>query len=116
MTQDAALKILRDVRDLLTDPAHWTQKEWARNADGGARLADEPSAVCWCLGGAFWKCTGDEGFAESEEPWHDDVRAAWDRLVIVIDGEHAGSVYKFNDESTHAEVLDLLDRAIEEAA
>lgn len=48
------LKLVTDARDILADPAHWTQGCFARNAEGHAGLApNDPNAVCYCSFGAI---------------------------------------------------------------
>lgn len=118
------LEALRKVRELLAVPERWTQGAMCRDDRGndldyrpwqaeheleGAR----PVPVCFCLVGATAQVMG--GVRES---------MALDAVllrVLEFDGlledesrfGHDGEdLYEWNDEHTHAEVLDLLDRTI----
>lgn len=46
------------VYELLSTPEKWCQGAFARDANGQAVWWSEPSAVCWSLTGAIWKCYG----------------------------------------------------------
>jgi hypothetical protein len=96
------LETLKAARQLITDPAKWTQGVSARNKakKGVCPLAED--AVCFCSLGAIRNVVGndDESF---------DV--AWDALH---DNSPIGLVAAFNDTHTHAEVLALFDAAIAE--
>jgi len=91
------------VKELLADPARWTQGEFARNADGCKTSSDDDHAVCWCLSGAIKKCYPD--LKEREK--------AANKLIDVLPENYDGAIgiYIFNDSSTHAEVMKLLEEA-----
>lgn len=93
------LEHLKAVRELLSDESHWTQGEAARSEDGRAVSPQEKEACSWCLIGAAIKV------AEEGSDAHQILRAL----------KEAGSikyVHHFNDSHSHAEVLQLLDKAI----
>ena len=46
------LEILKKARELLSDPARWTKRSWARDIYGRPRSYDEPDAACFCSVGA----------------------------------------------------------------
>lgn len=94
--------LLLAARTRIADEAHWTQGTYARNAMGKEVSPYSPSASCWCLTGALM----------CEAHPSRDERAFWyarDRLSEI--GGH--SLSYLNDTFTHAEVLALLDDAID---
>ena len=89
------LEILKDARELIGDPARWTQDAYARNVDGKTTDPLNPDAVCWCAVGSIIKFTGS-------------------RLTEFVLSKYANgmSLISFNDNHTHAEVLSVFDRSI----
>jgi hypothetical protein len=93
------------MRELLSDPEHWTKEHFAKDASGfGLSFGDSPDAVYWCLLGSLEKVNGrsDEtedsfrllffdvigrspvGFNDSPDTSHEDVLAALDRLIKTL--------------------------------
>ena len=114
---ETRLDALRAMRTLLAPQKRWTQGAIARNEDGQA--LDEgwhAEATCWCLGGAAEHVLGSE--PKDTGPSADDV---FERLDAELEGEERareGQTYRFhvyNDdgETTHEDVLALIDRSIE---
>lgn len=93
-----AIETLRKMRELLSVPERWTQRRCARNENGFEVPPDSPGAVCFCLIGAAGKVTGNFGLPL-------DVL---DKLTF----PEPCSVWQDAPGRTHAEVIDLLDRAI----
>lgn len=101
------MSLLQQARELITDPAHWTQEVFARNALGKSVMGDEPDAVCWCADGALHKIRGGAGH-------HSDAYFdAYNALNKEVEKLGHSQVESFNDKTTHAEVLGVFDRAIE---
>lgn len=104
------LEVLRGMRELLAEPARWTQKAPARNAAGTPTSAVlDPEACSWCVFGAAFRIA----------PRHSN--AAMKRLKERLNDDRPGAyigVARWQDEPerTHAEVLALFDRAIEAEA
>ena len=96
---------LRAARELIADPEHWTQGCLARNKDGQPALYDGRSACSWFAIGAIRR-TADDPYPAMEAL---DRAAGASRLYMV---GHAAAV---NDTRDHAAVMDMFDRAIEEA-
>lgn len=93
--------ILRQSREKIADPKHWTKGNFAQDEEGEPVSTTSPRAVCWCAIGAIDATAG--GLAA---------------LYWLSDAVHekAGpscSVSEFNDKSEHADVLAAFDRAIE---
>jgi len=91
------------VKELLADPARWTQGHFARNADGIPTASDSQGAVCWCISGAVKKCY--PSLKEREE--------ARNRLIDVLSENYDGAmaIYIFNDSATHDQVMEVLEKA-----
>jgi hypothetical protein len=114
---------LTAVRELLSDPARWTRRAYAKDANGGTFLqANDPEAVCWCLAGACHKVTGAASLIQAlDNPRTSRLKdAVRDEIAVSdvgCDPMALSSIAAFNDDSdvTHADVLAVLDRAIEKA-
>lgn len=98
-------EILIRARDLIADPARWTQKSSARDAQGSRVNAFANTATCWCSDGALVKATdwptGYEAYGRSSRVLRETVA-----------GMGLDSYVDFNDTHTHAEVMTLFDTAI----
>jgi hypothetical protein len=106
---DNALKRLSAMRNLLADPSKWTQAAFARASDGTVLLRGyDKRATCWCLIGASMHCASGGVFA-GPTPRRALERAINERTGTLLSAE------AFNDEpsTTHADVLAVIDRAIE---
>lgn len=106
MTREQTISVLRAARELISDPARWTQDVMARDRDG-VELRDgyDTGAVCFCAEGAIEHITGhDLGFA------HPALAA----LVVAVRelGEGGVTPAGYNDSHSHPEVVALFDRAI----
>ncbi len=96
------LETLKAARQLITDPAKWTQGEYARDADGNEVRAWSEDAACFCAYGAIQRVTG----VEDNEADFFLMRACTKKFEV--------EVIHLNDTHTHAEVLALFDAAIAE--
>lgn len=99
------LKVLKKAREILSDPARWTKKTYARTDDGTPVLVSDPLAVKFCTVGACYKAAAELGLPPKTP----------DALYTVINEEPGfGGVASFNDQTdrTHADVLGLFDKAI----
>jgi hypothetical protein len=54
-------EVLKEARELLTDPAHWTQEAPARDDTGNPVHPTAATAVCWCLEAAVGLCADPSG-------------------------------------------------------
>lgn len=98
-----AKEILVKAKELITDPACWTQKEFARRADGTGTMAEDPEAVCWCSLGAIRKAKIDLGV---------DKEAYWFVSKNLSDQTGFQNIGKWNDSVSHEEVMVVFDKAI----
>lgn len=99
------LEILRGARELLAKPERWTKGACARNADGYSTIATGNDGCSFCVVGALMQVGGDS-FLSSP--------AAIIALELMHKLSGSLSAGDFNDDpnTTHADILDLLDRGI----
>lgn len=90
--------VLIAARAKIADPANWTQRVSAREVNGHVVAHDDAMAVCWCALGAL-----------ANVIWRNDIYWAAESALSDAIG---GSIHKFNDTHTHAEVLAKFDEAI----
>lgn len=112
----STVEILQKARDLISDPARWTQDAYARDEHG--REGAEPNdcdAVCFCSLGAIYRTTSID-IAEYL-PYSVTLNLAQEMQAVETDtrGKCERYIADFNDGHTHAEVLAAFDRAIEKA-
>lgn len=74
--------------ELLSDPTHWTQGAFAKDAKGQDVTFDDPKACCWCTIGALRRCYSSD--------WLEPMS----KLLPHTDG-----IPLWNDTSDHATVL-----------
>ena len=97
------LETLKAARQLISDPAKWTQGVQARDEHGEQVPHSDRAAYCFCIMGAVNR-----------------VKPLWKKLDALLAlskitrRDFAASVPEFNDTHTHAEVLALFDAAIAE--
>lgn len=92
--------ILVAARKKIEKEENWCQRASARNIHGKPVLSNSPDAVQWCLLGSF---------SGAEEHYHKFQTT----LLKHMSPEGTIFVSSFNDSHTHQEVLELLDKTIE---
>ena len=104
-----AVEELQAAKAVLADPEAWTKGTVARDGLGRPVHPANTTAVCWDAGGALTRA----GSMTARKPYN--LVDARYHLTMVA-GRHHGYT-EFNDESdtTHADVLNLFDRAIARA-
>ena len=95
----SALTLARQVRELLAVPERWTQGWLARDANGVGCPPTSKRAVCWCLDGAMRRVTRNQVLRGD--------------LDMELRAHLRMSPSIWNDGSTHADVLALLDRVVQ---
>ncbi len=88
-------------REYLTEPRRWARGNMFVDQRGLPTRCDKASAMC--LQGAVSFASGGRGTPEG--------RDAYDAAINALEAL-VGSLPTFNDNATHQEVLDALDRAI----
>lgn len=87
------------VHQLLADPAAWTKKAMARDANGHSTFVHSADAVQWSMDGAVRKLyPNGEGDAVLE------------RLRVALGLDNTAAVFIFNDHATHAQMLEVTRR------
>lgn len=96
------------VRELIAVPERWVKGDWARSASGRDVFWGSEKAVCWCIRGAV-------NLVEQYSP--SNSYRAQEKLALMATGKsELMALAEWNDapQRTHADVLALLDRALEE--
>ena len=107
---DRTTKVLEDVRALLSDRGAWVQGDFAVSKDGTPTPLSCSSACAWCLIGALHKVTQPFNCEDDSNAYH-----AIHLAIREETGSGISDIVDFNDHpsTTHADVLRVLDRAIE---
>lgn len=108
------LKLVTDARDILADPAHWTQGCFARNAEGHAGLApNDPNAVCYCSFGAIMSLSKYRTPPEIYDTMKPiATRLLAERGIDVPDGRNAVVFFNDHPTTTHEDVMLLFGQTI----
>ena len=87
------IEVIHAVRALLSDPARWTKRDYARDRLGRGCLPTSDQACSWCYVGAFAKVlnmsAGDAEHWRSKNGLHDPTR--------------------FNDQASYTDILSRLN-------
>lgn len=102
-----ALKILTYAQELIRDPAHWTKFQSARDIKGNCVDVEAPNAVCFCAGGAL--IAANPSLSARSMEWAHATNA----LNAVALEMKQPSYISLNDETNHATVMQMFDRAKE---
>ncbi|HYE76802.1 MAG TPA: hypothetical protein VEI97_02340, partial [bacterium] len=116
-------QVVRDLlaaRALIADPAHWTRHMLAMGADGLPTAPRHEAAVSFCVRGAIFRVTGEPTWWEEWGGARPRFEAADRALAAAVPAdfelpnglERPHSPALFNNSRSHAEVLDLIDRAV----
>jgi hypothetical protein len=100
------VRILKDARARIADPAQWTTGGLARTNTGTLCSVDDPAAVCFCAMGALLRACSLAGENEAGN------RGLWAVAEDVLDRVSGGYYVYINETRGHQAVLDLYDRAI----
>ncbi len=97
-----AKKNLEAALAIIEDPARWTQRAFARHANGNTIGPLESYACKWCAMGALHRVIGPNYIPFDEIGALDDEAERLGKRCIV----------RLNDEGSHAEVVEAFRRAI----
>ena len=115
-------ELLVQAKSLIDTPSKWCQRANARNVDGAAVNAADPTAVKWCIAGALTAVVSQH----TERSWASTDTATFYACSDVLN--HALGppdpvrfntklvVFNNNPATTHADVMALFDRAIASCA
>jgi hypothetical protein len=129
--QREVLRVVSEVRELLSDPERWTQESYARDAEGRPTYIIKPWSldnendpgppfgppVCFCLDGAVRRVTGYEPVEVEVNDRSEALYNGVHKLLenVTRDKTRKASYSEFNDTATHDELMALLDEALETA-
>ena len=108
-------KILKLGRAYIDEPDKWTTVQLARYANGKSCRVQDPEAASFCALGALLRASGDKHWKDYDLPLVQDLA---DKLVRYLPEEKRQdcgnwrNVARFNNTSTHGDVLALFDRAL----
>ena len=117
-------ELLLKAREIIAKPEHWSKGANCRDADGEpCHPSDDSKAVSWCLYGAVDRIglllpeEGDEALARAHTVACRALTGVIERRKRGMLGRQYTGPAGFNDapETTHDDVLAVLDEAIEEA-
>lgn len=103
----SALTVLREARELISDPKRWTQQVYAKDGLDQPRLGYDSRAVCWCADGALQRVCPNELAEPRAEARNQLERAA-------LNSFSKGYVW-VNDTLGHSDILKCFDAAIASA-
>jgi len=112
------VEILQSARKTLSVPDHWIQRAYARDVYNDIVSVCAAGAYCLCLVGAIERASIDITDGDNTVG---EMRAAEAVVASCIGGKFSGvsapAIIRWNDTPgrTHAEVLAVLDAAIERA-
>lgn len=103
---ESPVQILKEIRDVIKDPEHWTQGAWAEDKWGGTVSVQQGEASKFCLIGACnrveWNHAGEEGMATNALIARNALRETLEHGTLIV----------YNDTHGHQDVLDLIDKTI----
>ena len=101
-------EVLTQAKAKIADPKNWIQDHMACDSLGRPVSPAAPHAACWCSLGAL-VATGADVWARSDAKvlLREAIRAP------IVPGSWTSDIAGYNDNHSHAEVMQMWDRAIE---
>ena len=106
MSEVTARQVLENARKLIESPDRWTRKAFARSKIGIECWSGDPDAVSWCVQGAI-----NEAGRRLGTGMGDSYFEAMPRLQKAA-GCWMLDIWNDNAETTHADILEAFDKAI----
>ena len=100
--------ILRRARAILAAPSRWTQKGLARTVNDTPCSPESPYAYSYCLVGAIQRASNTPGLGGFPNAF-----MHLDDTIGRIHGGHTIGRWNDREDTTHADVLAILDEAIQ---
>jgi hypothetical protein len=111
-------ELLCQARSILSDPAHFTQRTYARDAHGDPCFCQSPTSVCYCAAGALRHLTRDRQLIDAA--WMMLDSAAFQLFgpagTKQVDTTCTDPMITVNDTLGHTAVLQCFDSAISHTA
>ena len=117
-----AINILKATREIVSDPANWTQGALSRDSNGARTNILDPRTTCYCTLGALTKAMTDRVMAVKKlvpEDCYPELADQYDvhfnEITAFLDKLAGDDIVNFNDDpdTTHADVINLLDLAVD---
>lgn len=112
-----AKELLIDAKALISNPNNWTKSQYARTKENHSADVGDPKACKFCTIGALTKVNGEKRPYDCYQKKNKTpVRTAYLALfdaVRALKDPMRDSILNFNDSSSHQQVMDLFDLAIE---
>lgn len=106
--------MIERVIETLTPPGSWIQGNFARTTPAGRTIGPSaPGANCWCLVGAIIRADADADGLEARDQAYQFVVLAAQELFPKRIGISGIPVFNDHPDTTHADVLRVLNRARE---
>ena len=99
-------EILTTARDIISKPKYWTKRTCARDAQGEPEIWDSKAAYCFCSYGAILRAGLELKLSSNE---------ACKSLENHIPPEYCNNIGCWNDHSTHKEIMQVFQLAIDAA-
>ena len=96
------------VRELLSDPEHWTKEASARSSNGQSVPPCDKKACSWCLYGAIVKASHETGYTNRQLLRNQLCRMVWRRVGSFL------AEWNDAEEREHKDVMNLLDGFIKD--
>jgi hypothetical protein len=109
MAKVLADHIIREARNLISDPEHWTQFELATTAEGESCDPCDPQAAAFCAYGALIRAACDAVRNSNLATLFARSAAS----VVLGDARDAEELFSINDDDGQEAVLALFDKALE---
>lgn len=94
------------MRALIAKPENWTKDFFARDINDISCSSKSNEAVKWCLLGAFSRIKNKDYFVNT-------AARCYEIMCSLVKKRGFAYISVFNDNSTHEEVIDLLNEAIQ---
>lgn len=107
-TQHKISDLLKQAKQVIADEENWTQRVLARNAENYMVAVDSAAACKFCSIGAILKVI----YPLYTETYVRDTKYALLRNCL-LDTGYSGSLGSYNDTHTHAQVMQMWDKAIQ---
>ena len=101
-------ELLIAARAKIEKPENWTTGWYAKTATGRQCNTDDPEAICFCSMGAIDAAAGIDVYLAQRAYY--ELQLVLERIIYPGFG-----IAEFNDTHTHAQVLDMFDKAIANA-
>jgi hypothetical protein len=106
--------VLKQAKKIISDPAHWTQRSFARNKDGKVAVVASSDAISFCALGAMRRASYELGYPLPAGHFlYEAPMTAIKLLEQAALNLYRTPISNVNDNFGYKEVMKCFDRAIE---